>query len=104
MKTETITERNDLVIWKMALLPGESSYWHTDNCLRFTVIVKGDKLGIEFRDQKERLEIDDEPGTNGWDEPEPRVHRAVNIGAEEYIEIVTFYRENPSIVPQPRHS
>lgn len=104
VKIETITERDDLVIWKMTLSPGEASHWHTDSCSRFTVIVSGDKLGIEFRDQTERVEIDVEPGTNGWDEPEDKVHRAVNIGIDEYVEIVTFYRDNKSIVPQPTHS
>jgi hypothetical protein len=101
MKLETITERDDLVIWKMTLSPGEYSHWHTDSCSRFTVIVAGDKLGIEFRDQSERIEFDVQPGTNGWDEPEARVHRAVNIGVGDYVEIVTFYRENASIDPQP---
>jgi len=104
MKLESITERDDLVIWKMTLLPGEASHWHTDNCSRFTVIVTGDKLGIEFRDSKERLDLDVQPGSSGWDEPESRVHRAVNIGLEEYVEIVTFYREHSAIVPQPIHT
>ena len=103
MNIELITEREDLVISKMTLLPGEAGNWHTDNCPRFTVIVTGDKLGIEFRDHKERLDIYVQPGSNGWDEPESRVHRAVNIGIEEYVEIVTFYRESSSIAPQPTH-
>jgi len=85
------------------MLPGESSHWHTDSCSRFTVIVAGDKLGIEFQDQKDRLDLDVQPGSTGWDEPESRVHRAVNIGKEKYVEVVTFYRDNPSIVPQPTH-
>jgi len=103
MELETITDRDDLVIWKMTLSPGEAGYWHTDSCSRFTVIVSGDKLGIEFRDQVERVEIDVVSGTSGWDEPEERVHRAVNIGSVDYVEIVTFYRENASIVPQPKY-
>ena len=69
----------------------------------FTVIVSGDKLGIEFRDQVERAKIDVVSGTGVWDEPEERLHRAVNIGSVDYVEIVTFYRENASIVPQPKY-
>lgn len=101
MQIETITEREDLVIRKMTLSPGEASHWHTDNCSRFSVIVCGDKLGIEFRGAKQNVEIDVQPGDNSWDEPEENVHRAVNIGREPYAEIVTFYRDNKSVEPQP---
>ena len=37
MKAETITERDELVIRRMILAPGEKMYWHTDLCHRFTV-------------------------------------------------------------------
>jgi len=104
MTIELITEREELVIWKLTLLPGAASHWHTDNCSRFTVIVTGDRLAIEFRDQEERLSIEVQPGSYGWDEPESRVHRAVNIGRSKYVEIVTFYRKNSSIEAQPTHS
>ena len=103
MNIETITEQAELVIWKMSLLPGESSHWHTDNCRRFTVIVSGDKLAIEYWDDAEALEIRVEPGTTGWDEPENKVHRATNVGQESYIEVVSFYRANAEVVPQPSH-
>ncbi len=98
---EIITERADLVISKQTLAPGETGHWHKDNCSRFTVVVAGDKLGIEYRDTAEVVEVDVQPGTNGWDEPEDKVHRAINVGAVEYVEIVTFYRNDASVIPQP---
>ncbi len=42
-----------------------------------------------------------EPSGAAW---LPRIHRAVNKGSEPYEEIVTFFRENSSIDPQPVRS
>ena len=36
-----------------------------------------------------------------WDEPESRVHRAVNVGLTPYEEVVTFFLEAPGADPQP---
>lgn len=49
MKTETITARSDLLIRRLVLEPGEAMPWHTDSCERFTVVVRGEALCIEFR-------------------------------------------------------
>ena len=34
---EVITQRDDLVIRRLVLAPGEGMPWHTDTCHRFTV-------------------------------------------------------------------
>ena len=102
MRSELITERDDLVIRRLILEPGESMDWHTDACRRFTVVVHGERLAIEYRDDGSLHTFDLSSGDVGWDEPEPRVHRAVNVGSSRYEEVVTFFREGAHIDPQPR--
>lgn len=102
MRVETITERDELVIRRMTLGPGEVMFWHRDICHRFSVVIQGSKLRIEYRDSPESVEVDVHPGAADWDAPDDRVHRARNLGAGPYEEIVTFYRENSDVEPQPR--
>lgn len=107
MKVEHITRRADLVIRRLVLEPGEAMPWHTDICRRFTVVVRGSRLAIEYRDSGEHIDIAVAPGHTGWDDPEPRVHRAVNEGAEPYEEVVTFFpdgavfQDGAAADPQP---
>lgn len=101
MKLEIITEETTLVIRRLTLEPNEPMYWHTDQCRRFTVIVSGDRLRIEYRDSEELDEFEVHQGMVGWDDPEPRTHRAVNVGRVTYEEIVTFYRNSDAVEPQP---
>ena len=100
MRLKTITEREDLVIRRMILEPGERMCWHTDACHRFSVVVRGSKLGIQYRDSNETIEFDVYPGTADWDAPDDRVHRAINTGTDAYEEIVTFYRADSSVVEE----
>ncbi len=101
MHLEIISERDNLVIRRMVLAPGEAMFWHTDSCERFSVVVRGKRLAIEYA-SGERQEFDVEPGQADWDQPEPRAHRAVNVGAEPFEEVVTFYRTNAGVDVQPR--
>ena len=101
MKVEIITERNDLVIRRMVLDPGEAMFWHKDNCNRFSVVVRGSRLRIEFERSKQILDLDVFPGMADWDVPEQRVHRAINTGSDTYEEVVTFYRSSSEVDPQP---
>ena len=98
VKIETLSEEPTIVVRRMIVKPGESSDWNIDVCRRFTVIVSGDRLQIEFLDTGEALEVDVAPGLNGWDGPESRVHGATNLGTSEYHEIVTFYGA-PNVEP-----
>lgn len=102
MKSETITERADLMIRRHILEPGEALPWHTDRCHRFTVVVKGEALRIEYRDTGEVETIPVHPGMADWDEPQPRVHRGINTGSIPYEEVVTFYLDQPGLEPQPQ--
>jgi hypothetical protein len=101
MRSEFITVRDDLVIRRSILEPGEATPWHVDPCHRFSVVVCGDSLTLEFRDDATTLDVDVWPGQAGWDAPEPRVHRAVNTGSQPFEEVVTFYLAAPGADPQP---
>ena len=103
MRTKIITRRDDFVIRRLILEPGEAMSWHTDPCHRFSVVVRGDQLGIEFRDTGETLTFPVDPGVAEWDKPEARVHRGVNVGTTTYEEVVTFYLDRPGMDPQPEH-
>ena len=101
MKQEIITETDEQLMRRMILEPGEAMFWHTDTCRSFTVVVRGSKIAIEYADAEEHLLVDVHPGLAGWDEPEPRVHRAVNVGSDVYEEVVTFHKAAADIAPQP---
>ena len=102
MTIETITETDELVIRRLILAPGEAMSWHTDSCHRFSVVVRGSRLAIEYRDSEAIVEVKVHPGLADWDTPNPRVHRAINMGPDAYEEVVTFYRSGRDIDPQPR--
>ncbi|HSL42898.1 MAG TPA: hypothetical protein VK897_05665 [Anaerolineales bacterium] len=101
MKSETITERADLIIRRHTLEPGEALPWHIDLCHRFTVVVRGEALSIEYRDSGEIESFDVHPGLAGWDEPQPRVHRGINTGTVPYEEVIVFFTDTPGMEPQP---
>jgi hypothetical protein len=103
MQTEIITQRDDLIIRRAILAPGEATPWHTDLVHRFTVVVQGDRLAIEFRDGGGRDEFGVHPGLADWDAPELRVHRAVNVGERTFEEVVTFFLKDDVRDPQPSH-
>lgn len=75
--------------------------WHRDVCTRFSVVVRGDALGIEYRDSGEMERLTVQPGLADWDEPQPLVHRGVNIGSVPYEEVVIFFLEHPDQGPHP---
>lgn len=101
MRSETITRRDDLVIRRLVLEPGEATPWHTDSCHRFTVVIRGEALRIEFLATGEQIAVALHPGLVDWDAPEPRVHRGVNTGSGPYEEVVTFFLPDPCTDPQP---
>ena len=78
--------------------------WHVDPCHRFSVIVRGDALTIEFLESGEKIPVEVHAGKADWDEPDDRVHRGVNTGSTPYEEIVTFFLDPPGIDPQPERA
>ena len=101
MRMEVITKRDNLLIRRQILEPGEALPWHVDLCHRFSVVVRGEQIRIEFRDSGENVLIEVHPGLADWDKPEAQVHRGVNVGATPYEEIVLFFLDPPNIDPQP---
>ena len=70
MKVHEVTTRDDLVIRRQILAPGESTPWHIDACHRFTVVVHGSRLSIEYRDDGSSEQHDVATGEAGWDTPQ----------------------------------
>jgi len=103
VRVEIISQEDQILIHRAILAPGEATPWHQDACRRFTVVVRGDGLTIEYRDG-ERAEITVHPGLADWEEPQGRLHRAVNTGQEVFEEVVTFFLEYAEQVPQPEVS
>jgi hypothetical protein len=101
MKSETITQRTDLIIRRHILEPGEALHWHTDRCHRFTVVVRGEAISIEYRDTGEVETFPVYAGMADWDEPQPRVHRAINTGSVTFEEVITFFLDERGMEPQP---
>jgi hypothetical protein len=104
MKSETITERGDLIIRRHILEPGEALPWHTDRCHRFTVVVSGESLRIEYRDPGEVETFPVQAGMADWDAPQSEVHRGINTGKVPYEEVIVFFLDGPGIEPQPEAS
>jgi len=102
MKEEIIGQRDNVLIRRAILEPGEASYWHTDACHRFSVIVRGDELAIEYRDGRPTQRFKVSPGDAGWDEPADQAHRAVNVGHGVYDEVVVFFLGSAGSDPQPK--
>ena len=103
MNIELITQSDEMVIRRMKLDPGEAMWWHIDTCHRFTVVISGSVLAIEYRDTGERIEFEVATGTAEWDQPETRIHRAINVGETVYEEVVTFFRAAAEVDPQPEY-
>jgi len=101
MISETISQRSDLLIRRHILAPGEALPWHSDLCHRFSVIVRGEAIAIEYRDSKEVKTITVNPGLAEWDSPQQKIHRAINIGTIPYEEIVIFFINDSDMEPQP---
>ncbi len=101
MKLEVISRGDDLLIRRMVLEPGDATPWHTDSCRRFSVVVRGTALTIEFRDGLQEA-IPVHAGLSEWNEPEPKVHRAINTGADTFEEVVMFQIDRVDQDPQPQ--
>ena len=101
MISETISQRTDLIIRRHILEPGEALPWHSDLCHRFSVVIRGEAIAIEYRDSKEIETIPVQAGLADWDAPQPKIHRAINIGKVPFEEIIIFFIDKPGMEPQP---
>jgi quercetin dioxygenase-like cupin family protein len=101
---EVLYQRENYLVRRQRLAPGEASPWHRDPYHRMTVVISGDRLDIEFRDGGETLPWNMKVGEVDWVEPSNRVHRAVNVGKELFEEVTTFFLDRPDADPQPEES
>ena len=101
MKSETISQRENLIIRRHILESGEALPWHTDLCHRFSVVISGERLSIEYRDSGEIETFPVHAGMADWDAPQSKVHRGINAGTVPYEEVIIFFIENPNMEPQP---
>jgi quercetin dioxygenase-like cupin family protein len=93
--------RGNYLVRRLSLAPGEATPWHRDPFQRVTVILSGEALAIEYRDEGAAQRVEVTAGQADWDEPADRVHRAVNVGGQIYEEITIFLLDRPDAVPQP---
>jgi quercetin dioxygenase-like cupin family protein len=101
LNQEVLHHRENYLVRRQRLAPGEATPWHRDPFHRVTVVLSGDLLNIEFRDGGETQSWKITVGEVDWSEPSDRVHRAVNVGKEVFEEVVTFFLDHPEAVPQP---
>lgn len=102
MIEETISRDESVLIRRVRLEPGTATSWHADACRRISTVIRGERLRIEFRDGEDAEEVAVSAGMSGWDEPEERVHRAVNAGTGPYEEVTVFFLRAPETDPQPQ--
>jgi ADP-ribose pyrophosphatase YjhB (NUDIX family)/quercetin dioxygenase-like cupin family protein len=102
MTEEILQRRNETLVRRQRLAPGESTSWHRDPYHRVTVVLDGDALAIEYRDGSPAERVSVRPGQVDWDQPTERIHRGVNVGREPYEEITVFFLDDPDADPQPR--
>ena len=102
MKQEIVDTTGNIQIRRLTLEPGDAMPWHVDPYRRISTVVRGERLRIEFQDAPpDALDVEVFAGMAGWDEPDDRVHRAVNGGAGTYEEVTVFFLDNPGDVAQP---
>lgn len=101
MREEVLFRRGTTLVRRLSLLPGEAMPWHRDPFHRATLVLQGDVLMLEYRDDGSTKRVDVQPLQVDWDEPTDRIHRAVNVGERPYEEVTIFLMDRPDAVPQP---
>jgi quercetin dioxygenase-like cupin family protein len=99
MADEILFHHGTMMVRRLRLAPGEVMPWHRDH--RVAIVLSGDLLSIEYRDDAETLRVEITPGQVEWEEPSARVHRAVNLGKQPYEPVTIFLLDRPDAVPQP---
>jgi quercetin dioxygenase-like cupin family protein len=100
MREEVLFERGSTLVRRLRMEPGEAMRWHVDPFHRVTVVLQGDALELQYRDDAEKVQVIVVPGQVGWDEPTARPHRAVNAGGV-YEEVTVFFRDREGVPHQP---
>ena len=101
MTQEILLRRDNTLVRRLTLEPGEAMPWHRDPYHRVTIVMSGDAIHIEHHDGTPSERISVRPGQVDWDEPYAPLHRGVNIGATTYQEVTIFFLDRPDAIPQP---
>ena len=99
-----IHHRGNYVVRRLRLAPGEATPWHRDPFHRVSVVLSGDELGVEFRDDGKSHSESIKAGEVYWLEPSDRIHRAVNVGKQVFEEVTIFFMDRPDAVLQPEET
>jgi quercetin dioxygenase-like cupin family protein len=100
MTEEVLMHKGQTLVRRLRLEPSEQLPWHVDPYHRVTVVLRGERLEIEYRDSGERQLISVRPGQVDWDEPTDRPHRATNVGGP-YEEVTIFFLDEDGAQHQP---
>lgn len=98
---ELLFRRDNTLVRRLRLEPGEAMPWHRDPFHRVSVVLSGEEIAIEIRETGERHPVPVRAGQVDWDEPAGQVHRGVNVGSVPYEEVVVFFLDYPDADPQP---
>jgi quercetin dioxygenase-like cupin family protein len=101
MSDQELYRRGNIAVHRLLLAPGEAMAWHRDPYQRVAVVLQGDRIAIEFRDNRETLQIEVTPGQVDWEQPGGAIHRAVNVGQKSYEQVTVFLLDKPDAVAQP---
>ena len=56
MHEEVLFERGTTLVRRLRMEPGEAMRWHVDPFHRVTVVLEGDTLELQFRDDAEKVQ------------------------------------------------
>jgi len=101
MTDEIVFHHGTTMVRRLRLAPGEAMPWHRDPCNRVAAVLRGDLLSIDYREGGESLRVEIAPGEVEWEQPNARVHRAVNVGELTYEQVTVFLLNRPDVVAQP---
>jgi quercetin dioxygenase-like cupin family protein len=101
MHEEVLFEKGTSLVRRLRLEPSDRMPWHVDPYHRVSVVLRGDRLEIEYRDGGEPQTVSVHAGQVDWDEPTDRPHRAHNVGAT-YEEVTIFFRDQEGEAHQPK--
>jgi len=101
MTDEIVFQIGTTMVRRLRLAPGDAMPWHRDPFQRIAVVLSGDVLSVEYHHGGESQRIEIVPGRVEWEEPTDRVHRAVNVGEQNYEQVTVFLLDRPDAVPQP---
>jgi quercetin dioxygenase-like cupin family protein len=103
MIDEVLQRRDNTLVRRIMLEPGEATPWHVDPYDHFAFQIQGEVAAVEYRESGEVERLQVWPGQVRWAVTDPNrvVHRAVNLSAGPFEEIQVFFLDRADDEPQP---